>query len=435
MSQANSERECGEAVTDSRETPEWIRAHEELSRLAKSRAAADAVEGRWLLRALRAGTHVRLGFGGFSEYVESLFGYKPRSTEEKLRVAEALENLPESGGALTEGRVNWSALRELTRVATIETEREWLEAARGRSIREIERLVSGRAVGDSPSAPARRELERHVLRFEVSGETLATFRDAMAKLRRDSGTPLDDDAALLLLARRVLGGPADEGRSSYQVAVTVCEECGCAFQQGRGELVEVGREIAEMAACDGQHVGSIGGSSGAGIRELEQSRTGAHVGATNARDRAKQVIPPAVRRLVMRRDQGRCSVPGCKNGTFLDVHHLELRSEGGAHDADNLAVVCGAHHRALHRGTLVVEGRPSAGLCFRHADGTRYGHVVSARVIDVHDKVFAALRGLGFRESEAKRALERVRAEKTGALDVEKVLREALAVLTPNQAA
>src|SRR6185436_7827506 len=82
------------------ETPEWIRAHEELSRLAKKRAAADAVEGRSLLRALRAGTHVHLGFGGFSEYVETLFGYKPRSTEEKLRVAEALESLPESERAL-----------------------------------------------------------------------------------------------------------------------------------------------------------------------------------------------------------------------------------------------------------------------------------------------------------------------------------------------
>jgi hypothetical protein len=35
-----------------------------------------------------------------------------------------------------------------------------------------------------------------VLRFEVAPETLALFRDAMNKLRR-SGTPLDDDGALI----------------------------------------------------------------------------------------------------------------------------------------------------------------------------------------------------------------------------------------------
>src|SRR6187399_3697482 len=73
---------------------EWVVAHRTLSRLAKERAAADAEEGRWLLCALRSAAHVHLGFGSFLEYVERLFGYKPRSTHEKLRVAEALESLP-----------------------------------------------------------------------------------------------------------------------------------------------------------------------------------------------------------------------------------------------------------------------------------------------------------------------------------------------------
>src|SRR5258705_685269 len=95
---------------------EWIRAHEELSRLAKARASLDAEEGRWLLSALRSGTHLHLGFASFAEYVEHLLGYRPRSTEEKLRVAEALETLPETENALRDGAVSWSAVRELTRV-------------------------------------------------------------------------------------------------------------------------------------------------------------------------------------------------------------------------------------------------------------------------------------------------------------------------------
>src|SRR5262245_49478491 len=82
---------------------EWVLAHEALSRLARERAAADAEEGRWLLAALRLAAHVHLGYGSFGEYVERLFGYKPRSTQEKLRVAEALEQLPAVAQALETG--------------------------------------------------------------------------------------------------------------------------------------------------------------------------------------------------------------------------------------------------------------------------------------------------------------------------------------------
>src|SRR5262245_19179561 len=99
---------------------EWVKAHEVLSRLARERAATDAHEGRWLLFALRCAAHVHQGHGTFGEYIERLFGYKPRSTQEKLRVAEALEELPVIAEALETGALNWSAVRELTRVAVVE---------------------------------------------------------------------------------------------------------------------------------------------------------------------------------------------------------------------------------------------------------------------------------------------------------------------------
>jgi hypothetical protein len=79
----------------------------------------------------------------------------------------------------------------------------------------------------------------------------------MAKIRRDAGEPLDEDAAFLLLCRQALEGKRDAGRASYQIALTVCERCRRATQQGRGELVEVGPEILEMAECDAQNVGHL----------------------------------------------------------------------------------------------------------------------------------------------------------------------------------
>src|SRR5260221_13873329 len=191
-----------------REEPlDWQRAHEELSELAKTRARLDWQEGMALLHALRSGVHVMLGFGTFAEYVERLLGYRPRWTSERLRVAEALELLPELDQALRDGAVSWSTVRELTRVAVPENEHDWLEVARGRALRQVEELVSGHKLGDGPGDCADPSSRIHAIRLEVSAETFATFREAMGRIRRDAGGPLDDDAALFLMARHILGGP------------------------------------------------------------------------------------------------------------------------------------------------------------------------------------------------------------------------------------
>jgi hypothetical protein len=131
--------------------------------------------------------------------------------------------------------------------------------------------------------------KRHVLSFEVSGEVLATFREAQGKIRRDAAGPLDDDDVLLLFARHVLEGPKEEGRSSYQIAFTVCEQCGKGMQHGRGELTEVAPEIIEMACCDAQHLGRIEANTHVGknhsARDGETHVGGNHVGTNrSARD-------------------------------------------------------------------------------------------------------------------------------------------------------
>jgi hypothetical protein len=128
----------------------WRAAHEALTRLARARAGLDFEEGEKLRAAERARVHERLGYGSFLEYIERLFGYSPRLTLEKLRVAEALDGLPQLAAALREGNASWSSVRELTRVATRATEHDWLEAARGRTVREVEKLVLGHRPGDLP---------------------------------------------------------------------------------------------------------------------------------------------------------------------------------------------------------------------------------------------------------------------------------------------
>jgi RuvA, C-terminal domain/HNH endonuclease len=541
------------------EACDWMRAHEALSRLARLRAAADAEEGRWLLCALRAAAHVHLGHASFSQYIERVFGYSPRSTQEKLRVAEALEQLPRLARSLETGALSWCAARELTRVAVAATEQAWLDAAQGKTTREIEALVAGKTPGEAPAAPSSEQPRSRVLRFEVAPETFALFREALHRIRRAAGGNQDDDAALLSMARQVLGGSGEDGRASYQVSLTVCAACGSAGQQAGGELVPVGAEIVAMAECDAQHLGQLlpraanenasvspprskahkqsnvgarvdaglatansdarmaadvataspansdarvgaemapasPASSDAGVADVaiavtasSDARVGAdlatasransdaqvadvattvtahsdaRVGVTEvpagALDsvrrqqmsrthdaghggqplpRARQTIPPKLRRAVLTRDQRRCRVPGCTHATFVDVHHIVPRSEGGPNQATNLVTLCGAHHRAVHLGELNIELRiepgGEAGLCFRHADGTLYGQPVAPHAVDVQAKVFSALRNLGFREREVQAVLAELRSDAGCETTAAGLLREALRRIRP----
>jgi HNH endonuclease len=443
----------------------WQQAHEALSRLARRRAVMDADEGRCLLAAVRVGAHLHLGFGTFAEYVERLFGYSPRSTYEKLRVAEALEGLPALALALEEGALSWSALRELTRVASAETERAWLALSRGKTVRQLQNVVAGARPGDGPDSPREPGARRHVLRFEVSPETFASFREASAHLRRQGDPAFDDDAILLAMARAVLGGPADDGRASYQVSLSVCSECGRAEQRANGALVAVGPEIVALASCDAQHIGLVTApandnptSSDAGLDAHADAHADASSSCQTASVRARvgsgarparQTVPPALRRAILHRDHHRCGVPGCTNATFLDLHHIQPRSEGGGNDAANLLGICGAHHRAVHRGQLIIE-RAAEGLRFSHGDGRPYGELGAPTALEVNGrsieiKVASALRNLGFRDADARTVLSELRREASArntpdddaprGVTTEWLLREALVRLGPRRSA
>jgi hypothetical protein len=139
-------------------------------------------------------------------------------------------------------------------------EQQWRELAQGKTVRQLEELVAGKSPGDTPAAAGLPSARRHVLRFEVAPETFALFREALGCLRcrggdaRDIG---DDDSLLLSMARHVLAGPADDGRSSHRIALAVCPACGVGQQRASGELVPVGAEVIAMAYCDGQQLGDI----------------------------------------------------------------------------------------------------------------------------------------------------------------------------------
>lgn len=384
-------------------------ADDTLRRLGRLRAASDFELCQWFLCGFRLRVHDLYGFASFREYAERWFGCPGRATEERVRVAERLEELPKLSAAFAAGELVFSAVRELTRVADPETEAEWLEVADGKTASQIERMTSGRRPGDRPSEPARPELQRKRVTLNLSPSAYALLRQARDVLRKESGgAHLDDDAFVELLASGALsgGGEADASRSRHQIALTVCECCKAATQDANGEQVPVGPEVVARAECDAQIIGRV---DGAGDYE-----------------RASQVIPPAVRRAVVRRHHGVCAVPGCRH-TSCDVHHCDPKSEGGDHDPERLIFLCGTHHGLVHDGKLVIRGTWSEGFGFEHADGTAYGSPkVEPKKARVLAEVFQMLRALSFREKEARRLVDQARPHVGAETTAEQALRIAL---------
>lgn len=368
--------------------------HRRLKRIVKARGALDMQEAAALreAEALRVWRH--FGYSSLVEYMEMEMGYTPRAAIERLRVAKAIEELPVIADAMEQGDLSFSAARELTRVATPETETQWLEASNEKNLRQVEELVSGHKQGDKPSDPVDPKLRKKTLRYdEIDPETVVLMREAKLILERECGDRLDDNAFLRSLARMVIeGGAATERRRApYQIAAMICDQCKRGWQNGGGLSVEMSPAALEVALCDAQHIGRVDVDSG-------------HVPATrpDVEQRAKHDIPPALRRKVKARDKGTCRVPWCRSSRNCDQHHIIPVSQGGQHTLENLITLCESHHIAHHEGALLIRGPASKVTFERRGQNafTQAGHAVDTA---------KALRAAGFGKHEVTAAVERTR--------------------------
>ncbi|MBL8619806.1 MAG: HNH endonuclease, partial [Myxococcales bacterium] len=224
------------------------------------------------------------------------------------------------------------------------------------TVREIEDMVSGRRRGDGPDDPPDPAARLHELRLLVPAAVLGKFTATRRALEAACGHPLTDgDVVAALCDPQLAGSHVGDGataRPMHQIAITQCSDCQKAWHDVAGHTIELsGAELAQ-ASCDAELLGRVDGDKPA---------------------RVTKTIPPRTRRAVLRRDRGRCVVPGCRNARYVDVHHIVPRAEGGDHTPTKLAALCSAHHTAAHDGRLRVDGIAPGKLRFVHADGRPYG--------------------------------------------------------------
>jgi hypothetical protein len=205
------EHEAAARAWEREHEAEWVRVDRKLRSIATRRAALDAEEARLLRYAEELKLWRGYGCASMTEYMERAMGYAPHTATERLRVARLLAELPQIADALEDGHLSHSAVRELSRVAVPETEDAWLEAARGKSLREVEAMVSGHKPGNLPTDETEPRLHRKTITIEVSPETYDLWRKMHALGAEEHGQRLSDDELIASLFRRAYGGGTDGG--------------------------------------------------------------------------------------------------------------------------------------------------------------------------------------------------------------------------------
>ena len=314
------------------------------------------------------------------------------AAREQVRVARAIDDLPAIRAAFGRGRLSFSQVRAMTRVATPESEEELLEIAEHATAAQLEALIRRyRGVleielGDADAAFRQRFVNcRHDedgslliearLPAEEGAVVLAALDAARSALRSgeevrcadedvSAETPAERQAvsnadALVLMADTLLssGAVARNGGERYQVVVHVdAATLAGESDEGLGELEHgsaLHPETARRLACD------------AGVvRILEREGRPLSVG------RKTRSVPPALRRALQSRDRG-CRFPGCCERRFVDAHHIEHWARGGPTNLSNLVQLCRHHHRLLHEGGYRIHRSSRGELVFRHPSGRK----------------------------------------------------------------
>jgi hypothetical protein len=311
---------------------------------------------------------------------------------EKVRVANALGDLPKVSESFRLGEISYSKVRAITRVAQAGNEEFLLRIAKNGTAHHVETLVSGyrRAKRLNDDEIDEGQLERRELdyRWDDDGSLVINGRlpgDVGAMLMRaldsaiehaDQSRQENDDGdvtaetrppvyqrradALAEMAESYLAtGPATSSSADrYQVMVHVTAET--LTSDVTAETSD--REISHLE--DGPHVTAETSRRiccDASITKLVEDEGGELLSI----GRKTRVIPSAMRRALKARDK-HCRFPGCTHKHFVDGHHIKLWARGGDTSLDNLVQLCRHHYRLIHEGGFGCEKDHQGKTIFRN---------------------------------------------------------------------
>ncbi len=367
-------------------TPDLI---DQITELAGHLNAANA---RWL--ALIAEFDRRRGWAEWgvkscAHWLNWKCGIALGAAREKLRTAHALVELPHIAEAMAEGRLSFSKVRAMTRVAEPANEEMFLNVGLNGTANHVEKLVrSYRRAQESQELSREAAQQRDqslwwfhepdgslTIKARLPAEIGALFIKALQAAedsipRKDVSAETFSDTCLTTRERRVgalariaesflaTGEQELSGGDRNQIVVHVDAETLKHDHAGRCELEEgpsLAAETARRLCCDASLISIIENEKGEPLNVGRKTRT----------------IPPAIHRALKSRDRG-CRFPGCTFTRYVDGHHVKHWAHGGETKLTNLVTLCRFHHRQVHEGKVVVTCLDNSAFRFTRPNGQSF---------------------------------------------------------------
>ena len=355
-----------------------------------------AAHCRWLL--LLAEFDARDGWGGpgmrsCAHWLAWRVGMSVRTALDQLRVARALATLPAITSSFAEGRISYSKVRAITRIATPETEQPLLELALAGTACHVERVV--RLTRQASARPD----------VEVSQRSVRWYFDDEGYLRLTARLPAEQGAALVAALNTLVdeldrnpaqrsaerGQPgtspsnpaqrsAERAHPSSDANTPATNYPAQTMATSHAEPIQVRRADALVAMATGlrptnaevvvhldvdRHEAQVERGPGVPVSTAERLACDARVRPLLKDRRGNPLYLGRTRRLVSKtllaavrfRDDHQCRFPGCTHTRWLHAHHIRHWLRGGGTDIDNLVMLCDFHHRLVHDHGFQIHGR------------------------------------------------------------------------------
>jgi hypothetical protein len=302
-------------------------------------------------------------------------GIGMNAAREKVRVAHALAGLPKISEEFAKGKLSFSKVRAITRIADETNEDYLLMIAEHGTAHHVEKLVSkyrtAKRLQDADIANEQYK-QREVtyiydhdgclvikarLPAEQGALIVKALEMAMDKDFADATKNTSEERepiaarradALAEVAETYMNNSESSGSTAdrYQVIVHVGAAAGddSHIEDGPGVTAVTSRRIA----CDSS------------IVTIKEDKNGEPLSI----GRRSRSIPPPMRRALRVRDKG-CRFPGCPNTRFVDGHHIRHWADGGETSLDNLVMLCRHHHHLVHEGGFVCERYSGGEIVFK----------------------------------------------------------------------
>jgi hypothetical protein len=354
--------------------------------------------------------YIRHGLKSTAHWLNWQCGIGMIAARAKVRVARALEHLPEIRAGFASGEFSYSKVRAMTRVATPANESVLAHVARFGTASHVEKLVRKyrwTQRRDAEKTSQGQHLNRSVHWYFDEHETfvlsarlppeigalvaqaLQAAGDVLRESRqRDERQELRQHANVNQYPWSRLSTPHASNRADALRLVaeaflaTRSEEIESTSSADRFQLVvHVDQAVLtqNIDADPGEpHRAEL--DCGPSLALATVRRLGCDctvVGVVETRDgepldigRKTRSIPAAIKRALRARDGG-CRFPGCDRTRFCDGHHVTHWADGGETKLGNLVTLCSFHHTLVHEGGFDVRVTDDGLFVFLRPDGSR----------------------------------------------------------------